>query len=141
MEYFFKRREEGESLGIFIGKIIVGTIIVIGLAILFGYVIMWLWNQLMPELFGLKSISYWQAVGLFILAKIFFGSGDCGGKKKNDCCQNSEVKNKFKTRLEKHCKENNTDWKYYDKFWEEEGKKAYKEFVERLDKNEEVSNS
>ncbi len=27
----------------------------------------------MPPLFGLKTIGYWQALGLFILAKIFFG--------------------------------------------------------------------
>ena len=40
---------------------------------LFGLVVMGLWNWLMPSLFGLKSISYWQALGLFILAKILFG--------------------------------------------------------------------
>lgn len=40
---------------------------------LFGWVIMSLWNALMPALFGLKAIGYWQALGLFILAKILFG--------------------------------------------------------------------
>ena len=38
-----------------------------------GFVIMSLWNWLMPALFGLKSISYWQAWGLIILGKILFG--------------------------------------------------------------------
>jgi len=41
---------------------------------LFGYVVMLLWNALMPAVFGLKTVSYWQAVGLLILCKIFFGS-------------------------------------------------------------------
>ncbi len=32
-----------------------------------------LWNWLMPELFGLAAISFWQAVGLLTLCKILFG--------------------------------------------------------------------
>ena len=38
-----------------------------------GFVVMGLWNWLMPSLFGLKLITYWQAVGLLILSKILFG--------------------------------------------------------------------
>jgi hypothetical protein len=38
-----------------------------------GFVVMGLWNWLMPALFGLKVIGYWQAVGLLILSKILFG--------------------------------------------------------------------
>jgi hypothetical protein len=37
---------------------------------LFGFVVMWLWNWLMPALFGLHVISFWQALGLLILSKI-----------------------------------------------------------------------
>ena len=48
--------------------------IVISLAALgFGYITMQLWNWLMPAIFGLKVITYWQAFGLLILAKILFG--------------------------------------------------------------------
>jgi len=39
----------------------------------FGFVVMGLWNWLMPALFGLKLIGYWQALGLIILSKILFG--------------------------------------------------------------------
>jgi hypothetical protein len=38
-----------------------------------GFVVMGLWNSLMPALFGWKSIGYWQALGLIILSKILFG--------------------------------------------------------------------
>jgi len=38
-----------------------------------GFVVMSLWNWLMPALFGLKLIGYWQAVGLLILSKILLG--------------------------------------------------------------------
>lgn len=38
-------------------------------------IVMLLWNWLMPEFFGLKTITYWQSLGILILAKILFGSG------------------------------------------------------------------
>ena len=40
---------------------------------LFGFVVMALWNWLMPALFGLKAVGYWQALGLVILCRILFG--------------------------------------------------------------------
>ena len=38
------------------------------LGLLFGNVIMWLWNWLMPKLFGLSTIGFWEGLGLFLLA-------------------------------------------------------------------------
>lgn len=52
------------------GKIAV--MILIFFAIVSGLVMM-LWNWLMPELFGLTTITYWQAAGLLLLSKIIFG--------------------------------------------------------------------
>jgi Ca2+/H+ antiporter, TMEM165/GDT1 family len=39
----------------------------------FGFVTMGLWNWLMPTLFGLTQIGFWQALGLVVLSKILFG--------------------------------------------------------------------
>ena len=47
-------------------------LVVLFLAV-FGYVVMSLWNWLMPALFGWHLISFWQALGLLILSKILFG--------------------------------------------------------------------
>jgi hypothetical protein len=33
-----------------------------------------LWNALMPSIFGLPPIGFWQAVGLLILGRLLFGS-------------------------------------------------------------------
>ena len=48
----------------------------IGIAILslliLTYPVMWIWNAVMPDVFGLPHISFWQALGLGILANIFF---------------------------------------------------------------------
>ena len=46
-----------------------------------SFVIMSLWNWLMPVLFGLHRIGFGQALGLLVLAKILFGGfrGPRGG--------------------------------------------------------------
>ena len=112
-------------------KIFFGIIAAILFALLFGYVIMWLWNWLMPTLFGLTVITYWQAVGILVLSKLLFGglgngpSGRSGRKSKKH----------FKGKLRRRCNGNGfSKWKLYDKFWEEEGEKAYQAYVERSEK-------
>lgn len=36
-------------------------------------VVMQLWNSILPGISTFKTITYWQAMGLFILSKILFG--------------------------------------------------------------------
>ena len=33
----------------------------------------WIWNTSMPQVFGIREISFWQAVRLLLLAGILFG--------------------------------------------------------------------
>jgi hypothetical protein len=40
---------------------------------LFPLVVMYLWNWLWPAVFGGRTITYWQAFGLLILARILVG--------------------------------------------------------------------
>jgi hypothetical protein len=53
--------------------IVIITAIVLFFAITFPF--LWLWNGLMPDIFGLKEITYWQAVGLLLLAGFLFKDG------------------------------------------------------------------
>ena len=39
----------------------------------FGFIVMSLWNWLAPAVFGLRTITLWQALGILILSKILFG--------------------------------------------------------------------
>lgn len=48
------------------------AIIVVAVNI-FGFAIEYLWNWLMPALFGLHAITFVQALGLLVLSKILFG--------------------------------------------------------------------
>jgi Fe-S cluster biosynthesis and repair protein YggX len=45
----------------------------------FSAAVMLLWNAIMPELFGLPFLDYWQAAGVFFLTRILFG-GIGGGR-------------------------------------------------------------
>ena len=38
-----------------------------------GSAVMLLWNAIIPSVFHLDQISFWQAIGLLLLAKILFG--------------------------------------------------------------------
>ena len=95
--------------------------------LLFGNIIMWLWNWLMPGLFGLRTIGFWEGLGLFLLAKILFGfggsshSGDDGGKHHK----------KHRHHGAKSEKKDWKDWDYYDDWWEEDGKNAFHAYADQ----------
>jgi membrane protein required for beta-lactamase induction len=42
--------------------------------VLLGYPLMLLWNWLMPIIFNLPEITFWQAIGLNLLSTILFKS-------------------------------------------------------------------
>ena len=50
-------------------------------------VLMLLWNWLVPELFNGRMITYWQALGMLILARILTGLGNAS---------TSHIKDKFR---------------------------------------------
>src|SRR5712692_2251068 len=44
-----------------------------------GELVMHLWNWLAPALFGLRQVTFWQALGLLALCRILFGGFGLGG--------------------------------------------------------------
>ena len=120
MKNFFTHKMRNKSPIQIVGMIIFGAIAITGLAILLGFVIMWLWNWLMPAIFGLSVLTYWQAVGLFILFKLLVGG--CGGGRSGGGRHKSSKGNS---------KSDFSKWKHYDQFWKEEGDVLYQEYVNR----------
>jgi len=109
-----------------IGFVILGIIAVAALAILFGLVVKWLWNALMPVIFGLPVIGYWQAVGLVVLAHIFFGGDhsshyERSGKKRKKKHPPVTEKSPFHIEMEQD----------YASFWREEGRDAFKSWMHK----------
>ena len=41
--------------------------------VIFVFIFRWIWNHTVPAVFGLKEITFWQAVGILVLASILTG--------------------------------------------------------------------
>ena len=83
-----------------------GKFAVLGVAgfIVFTFVVMWLWNWLVPELFNGPEVTYWQTLGLLILSKILFS----GIGKGHSCSQpgySHDYPNKYRDKWKKKFEE------------------------------------
>ena len=66
-----------EIIGKFIIVLIALTILNF---VLFTLPLMWLWNWLMPMIFGLPVITFWQSFGIIILSNLLFKSINVNNK-------------------------------------------------------------
>lgn len=72
-------------------------IAILGVAIvasLGGGIVKYLWNAVVPEIFGLPHLSFWQALGLLALCRILFGGLRLGGGR-----HRSMFRNRFRERM------------------------------------------
>ncbi len=114
--------------------IVLGILFFIVMAIVFGWLIQLLWNATIADMFGLPTISYWQALGLFVLAKILFGFGVGGGnssgakkkKKEKEDATSAATVSKSGTASENIS--DLADDEAFRKYWQEEGQEAYESF-------------
>lgn len=113
------------------GWIVLGIVGFTAFAFLFGAVVMWLWNWLMPTIFHLTVITYWQAFGLAILAKVLFGNFH-HGHHPHGHHRFGPWRHRNYMYERNNCRDyNGAKWGYYDQFWDEEGEKAFNEYLKR----------
>ena len=62
----------------FKGRFIFIPIAVAAFLSLISFAVMQLWNNLLPAILHVTAITFWQAMGIFILCKILFGFGKGG---------------------------------------------------------------
>jgi hypothetical protein len=107
------------------GWVIAGIGLAVVFALVFGLVVQWCWNWLMPELFGLKTITFWQAFVLVILGKLVVG-----GFHPRHGHHHKSVwrKGDYHPATAAHYEY----WKYYGDFWEKEGRASFERYVENL---------
>jgi len=55
-----------------------GILAFLAMIAVFSVAAMFLWNALMPQIFALPVLNYWQAAGMVILARILFGGLGAG---------------------------------------------------------------
>ena len=71
-----------------------------------GSLVQWLWNWLMPMLFGLREVTFWQAVGILALSRILFGGIGLGGGRSRgrwDRNMSPEERERFRQRMRDRC--------------------------------------
>lgn len=77
-------------------KIVVIILIAAVAITLFGFIVMTLWNAILPVVLHVSTITFWQALGILLLSKILFGGFHGGGRgwrnRRNQWRQNMESK-------------------------------------------------
>ena len=54
-------------------SILAGLAIALVIFFVLIFIFKWLWNITMPEVFGIREVTFWQAFRILILASILFG--------------------------------------------------------------------
>src|SRR5690606_38483723 len=85
----------------------------IAFVFLVSFLVMILWNYTMPSIFGLITITLWQAMGLFILCKLLFGFGK--GPKRGGPPWKRHHANKDLSELSESEKEKFQEYLHYEK--------------------------
>jgi hypothetical protein len=98
------------------------------LAVIFGLFVMLLWNALLPDLFKFQEINYLQAVGLVVLARLIFG----GIAFRYDHKRSKRSHKNLGKLIGLEKISDMTDWKYYDRYWDEEGKQNFEEYKRKI---------
>jgi len=58
------------------GHLFLGIFIAVGVFFLAAWLLQWLWNITMPQVFNLKEITYWKAFRLLLIASLLFGGAN-----------------------------------------------------------------
>jgi len=68
-------------------KIAIGIALLIGFIVFMfvgGILVQWLWNWLLPDIFGLRRVTFWESLGLLALSRILFGGFGRSGRSHRD---------------------------------------------------------
>jgi hypothetical protein len=113
------------------GLVVLGVVGAALFALAFGWLVMIIWNWVMPPVFGLGAIGYWQAFGIVILAKLIFGG--VGGARHHGPLHNPWRGNPWKGNPwgEGSHGRRMDDWRHYREYWDAEGREAFESFMRR----------
>ncbi len=136
--------------------VIIGILMACAFALIFGFAVKLLWSVTLVPLFALPEITYWQAVGLVILARLVFGGFGFRNKPGGSPFHENpgdvtghppffgRMHDRFHGWSDSQVDENNTagfhvpeaDQQHYNEFWEKEGKQAFEEYIVRKKSNQ-----
>ena len=108
------------------GKIAMMIVLGIGAVILFGFIVMILWNAILVPVLGIGAVSFWQALGILVLSKILFGGfkGRHGGFGGGPAAWKGEMKEKWQHMSPEEREQVKQQWREKCRHW---GRKPYSE--------------
>lgn len=128
-----------------VGMVVAGIVGALVFALAFGYFVMLLWNWLMPPLFGITKIYFWQAFGIILLARLIFGTmghhGPMGRHRHHNHHHHHHryhhwnQDSQWDEDDEWYLKGGWKGWHYYDEWWRSEGKTAFENYLENKKTN------
>ena len=75
------------------GKAVMILVFCTAFIMAFSFIVMSLWNGILPDVLGVKTITFWQALGILVLSKILFsGFGGFHNKKE-------QFRNRFRQKM------------------------------------------
>ncbi len=95
--------------------VLLGLVMILAFALLFGWVVMQAWNAALPALLNLPAITFWQAVAVLVLARILTGRFTHG----------HTGRGRF------HRTAANDSAALYAAWWDEEGEAAFQAYAAR----------
>ncbi len=95
--------------------IVLAVAAAIVLVLVFGWVVMVAWNTVVPPVFGMAALAYWQAVALLVLARILAGRFTGG----------------HHGRFHRHGRGPCRGGALYSVWWDAEGEAAFRRYAER----------
>ena len=121
------------------GYVFVGLLFAAAFAIVFAILVKFIWNSMMPAVFDFKEITFWQAFGIIILAKLLFGSF---GSRHHDRWKKEGLytphwrRSQGVSDADVPPSRHHRDWKVYTQYWQEEGKAAFKDYMDKIEKEQ-----
>jgi hypothetical protein len=115
-----------------IGRVARGIVIGLAFALVFGIFVRLLWNWLMPGMFGFREITFGQAFGMIILARLLFGARGMHGMRPEFIGRRHGHRNWGWGPCSKEDAANGEikDWRHYDAWWQAEGREAFKKYTD-----------
>ena len=91
-------------------KIMSMILVFAAIAAVLSALVMYLWNAILPDLIGVKPLTFWKAMGLLLLTKILFGGiGKLMGRKPHS--KRKHWRNKWMNMSPEERKEAKMRWK------------------------------
>ncbi|HOO71616.1 MAG TPA: hypothetical protein PK926_07630 [Spirochaetota bacterium] len=114
------------SIGRIIFWVIMGIVAAVFFSAVFAVAVTFLWNWLMPGLFGLPEVGYLQALGLVLLARLLVGGWHKGHRDNHG----DHFHRIFKRKDVPGSDEIHEPGDDFREFWEAEGRESYRKYLE-----------